>query len=254
MTIDDVESDLRIAETPKTLRELALERMRGAILDFRFKPGQRLTERDLCDRLGVSRSVVREVMRHLEAEHLVQTIPHHGLIVATLDAEQAAEIYEIRALFESCAAHACAERASSKEVATLRRALEGIEKGYKAHDHAAVLSATTRFYEIMFLGAQHPIAWEIVERLNGRISRLRTLTIASPARHVTGPAQLRKIYAAIAAHKPEAAAEACRAHVRSAAVLALESIKAQSPTEAKPVAKPARPLRAPALRSVSRID
>src|SRR5882672_1518544 len=98
MTITGTE--LRIVEAPKTLRELALDRMRAAILDFRFKPGERLTERDLCHRLGVSRSVVREVMRHLEAEDLVQTIPHHGLIVAKLDASQAAEIYEIRALFE----------------------------------------------------------------------------------------------------------------------------------------------------------
>lgn len=240
MTVNGGNSDLRIAETPKTLRELALERMRGAILDFRFKPGERLTERDLCDRLGVSRSVVREVMRHLEAEHLVQTIPHQGVIVALLDAAQAAEIYEIRALFESSAAHACAERASDPEIAVLRKALEGIEKGYQVQDHAAVLSATTRFYRAMFAGARHPIAWEIVERLNGRISRLRALTIAAPERTVSGPAQLRKIYAAIAAHQPDAAAEACREHVQSAAILALESIKVQAAAEQTAQEKPSR--------------
>jgi DNA-binding GntR family transcriptional regulator len=229
MTDNSKHSDLRISETPKTLRELALERMRAAILAFRFKPGERLTERDLCDQLGVSRSVVREVMRHLEAESLVQTIPHHGLIVARLDANQAAEIYEIRALVEACAAHACAERANDKQIAALRKALESIVKAYAAGpDHAAVLAGSKRFYEAMFLGAQHPIAWEIVERLNGRISRLRALTIMTPNRTVTGPAQLRKIYAAIAARKPEAAAEACRQHVRSAAILALEIIKTQS--------------------------
>jgi DNA-binding GntR family transcriptional regulator len=240
MTVKGKEFDLRISETPKTLRELALERMRTAIFAFRFKPGERLTERDLCVRLGVSRSVIREVMRHLEAEYLVQTIPHHGVIVAKLDTSQAAEIYDVRALLESRAAHACAERASSQQITTLRRILESIEKAYSVPDYAAVLAATTRFYETMFLGAQHPIAWEIVERLNGRISRLRSLTIMSPKRAVTGPAQLRKIYAAIAAHKAEPAAEACREHVRSAAVLALETIKAQAHRDSPPSAAKSR--------------
>ena len=117
----------------------------------------------------------------------------------------------------------------SEQITALRKALNDISKAYAAGpDQAAVLDATRRFYEAMFLGAQHPIAWEIVERLNGRISRLRALTITTPSRTVTGPAQLRKIYTAIAARKPEAAAEACRQHVRSAAILALEIIKAQS--------------------------
>jgi DNA-binding GntR family transcriptional regulator len=189
--------------------------------------------------------VVREVMRHLEAENLVQTIPHHGLIVAKLDAGQAAEIYEIRAQFESNAARACAERANLKQLAALRKALEGIEKAYLVPDHAAVLASTTRFYEAMFQGAQQPIAWEIVERLNGRISRLRALTIMSPTRMVTGPAQLRQIYAAIAARDPEAAAEACREHVRSAAVLALATIAAQTEDLVAPgAAKPEKRRRA----------
>jgi GntR family transcriptional regulator, trigonelline degradation regulator len=253
MTVQSKHSDMRISETPKTLRALALERMRAAILAFRFKPGERLTERDLCDQLGVSRSVVREVMRHLEAESLVQTIPHHGVIVAKLDATQAAEIYEIRALFEAGAAHACAERATSKQIAELRRALEGIDKAYSTSDRMAVLAATTRFYEAMFLGAQHPIAWEIVERLNGRISRFRALTISSPARSVTGPAQLRKIYTAIAARNPEAAAQACREHVRSAAKLALEIITAQPELIAQTAKRPRKRREGVSTRSLEKM-
>lgn len=241
--------DMRISEVPKTLRELALERMRAAILDFRFEPGERLTERDLCDRLGVSRSVVREVMRHLEAENLVQTIPNHGLVVAKLDVKQAAEIYEIRALFESCAARACAQRASKDQVLALRHALQSIERAYKIADYAAVLSATTQFYEAMFSGAEHPIAWAIVKQLNGRISHLRALTIKSAGRAVSGPDQLRKIYAAIAAHRPEAAAEACREHVRDAAAIALATIQAQWETGVPAAQRSKRPRRAIAGRS-----
>ncbi len=64
-------SSLRIDRNQKTLRELTLEKMRDAIIGQYFLPGQRLVERTLCDELGVSRTIVREVLRHLETEGLV---------------------------------------------------------------------------------------------------------------------------------------------------------------------------------------
>ncbi|MBI3145489.1 MAG: GntR family transcriptional regulator, partial [Pseudogulbenkiania sp.] len=103
-------SSLKIDRSVKTLRELTLEKMRDAILSAYFKPGERLVERALCEELGVSRSIVREVLRHLETEGLVESIPHQGPVVATLDADKAAQIYEIRALLEGHAARLCAER------------------------------------------------------------------------------------------------------------------------------------------------
>jgi DNA-binding GntR family transcriptional regulator len=216
----DAASDLRIDQAPKTLREIALERVRSAIMEFRFPPGARLTERELCHQLGVSRSVVREVLRHLETEGLVQTIPHHGPIVAKLDREAAAQIYEIRGLLESAAAHAAAEHADAPAIAKMGAAMADIESAYAAGNHRAVLAATTRFYETMFLCGGKTVAWEMVQRLNGRISRLRAMTIASPGRHLRGPAQMRKIYDAISRHDPSAAAAACREHVARAAQIA----------------------------------
>src|SRR3954470_1766498 len=91
---------LKIDRSAKTLRELSLEKMRAAILAGHFKPGERLVERSLCEQLDVSRSIVREVLRHLEAEGLVESIAHQGPVVATLSVDQAAQVYEIRALLE----------------------------------------------------------------------------------------------------------------------------------------------------------
>ena len=212
--------DLRISQAPKTLREIALERIRSAILEFRFQPGARLTERDLCAQLGVSRSVVREVLRHLETEGLVQTIPHHGPVVAMLDRDSAAQIYEIRGLLEASAAHAAAEHAGPESIAKMGTAMNDIESAYAQGNHRGVLAATTRFYETMFLCGGKAVAWEMVQRLNGRISRLRAMTIASAGRHVTGPKQMRKTYDAICRHDPDSAATACREHVARAAAIA----------------------------------
>jgi len=215
---------LRIKKPPPTLRQLALEKLRAAIHDFHFKPGERLVERDVCDQIGVSRSVIREVMRQLEAEGLVQTVPHQGPSVATLDIETAGEIYELRALLEAAAAQSAAQQAGAADIARMERSLDQIEAAYARTDFEAVLGATTDFYRTMFLCGHKHIAWDVVQRLNGRISWLRFLTISSSGRHLTGPTQLRKILAAIKSRNGAAAAKACRDHVATAAGLARQAL------------------------------
>lgn len=211
---------LRIQEPPRTLREMALERLRSAIVEHHFPPGTRLTERELCEQMGVSRSVVREVIRHLEAEGLVDTIPHHGPVVATLDAATADQIYQIRALLESSAAHDAALAATAHQLDDMRAALAAIAAAYAADDHHGVILSTTRFYEAMFAAGGKDVAWEVVKRLNSRISWLRAMTIASPGRATTGLGQMEKIFLAIEQRRPEAAATASREHVNRAAAIA----------------------------------
>lgn len=225
---------LRIEEAPPTLREIALDRLRTAIIEHHFPPGSRLTERDLCDQLGVSRSVVREVIRHLETEGLVESIPHHGPTVATLDAETAAQIYEIRVLLESTAAHDAAERASQDHIEEMRAALAAIGAAYAAGDHHGVMLSTSRFYETMFAAGGKSVAWEVVKRLNSRISWLRSMTIASPGRDITGLRQMEKIFSAIAQRQPAAAASASRDHITMAASIARRLLEEQEQAAGRP--------------------
>lgn len=216
----DPPSSLRIDRPSKTLRELALDKLRDAILGRRFQPGDRLVERGLCEQLGVSRTVVREVLRHLESEGLVETLPYQGPIVARLDPAQAVQIYELRAALEAIAARACADSAPAEAIAELDRALEAIERGFAADDLRAVLAATTAFYETMFLSAGRTVAWATVQSLNARISHLRMATLGSPGRGSTGPAEMRRIVDAIRARDAAAAEAACLAHVEQAARIA----------------------------------
>src|SRR5579863_5178279 len=107
---------LKVDRSAKTLRELTLAKLRGAIVRGYFRPGARLVEWTLCDELGISRTVVREVLRHLETEGLVEIVARQGPVVARLDPTQVAEIYELRGLLEANAARACAENATSEVV------------------------------------------------------------------------------------------------------------------------------------------
>ena len=184
-----------------------------------FKPGQRLVERTLCEQLGVSRSVIREVIRHLDAEGLVTT-EGQGPVVARLAWDDARQIYEIRAALESAAVEACATVADDATKATLREAVETIERCAQAGDWMAVLAATETFYGTIFATGGHAIAGEIVRRLNGRIAQLRVLTLCSDNRQVTGPRRIRDIYEAIAENRAAAAGEACRTHIGEACTIA----------------------------------
>jgi DNA-binding GntR family transcriptional regulator len=211
--------NLRIETPPATLRALALDRLRRAILSGAFAPGQRLVERALCDQLGVSRSVVREAIRHLDAEGLVAT-GAQGPVVARLDPDDARQIYEIRAALESAAVEACARVADDAVKATLQRAVDSIEANAIKGDWMAVLDATETFYGTIFAAGGHTVAGEIVSRLNGRIAQLRVLTLGSGDRQVTGPRRMREIFEAIASNDAGAAGAACRAHVSEAGAIA----------------------------------
>jgi DNA-binding GntR family transcriptional regulator len=219
-TMSDALPSLKVERRTTTLRELALEKMRTAILEAHFRPGERLVERLLCEELGVSRTVVREVLRHLETEGLVDSIPNQGPIVARLDADTAAEIYEIRALLEGDAAMACAQHADEAVIALLAESITRIQQAFEAHAHQTVRELTATFYEAMFHGGGKKVSWEIVQTLNARINRLRAMTIASDDRGRQAVQEMSRILDAIRARDAQRARDAATSHVARVADIA----------------------------------
>lgn len=211
---------LKVERAAKTLRELALENMRAAILSGHFKPGQRLVERALCEELDVSRSIVREVLRHLEAEALIETVPHQGPVVASLSLDQAAQIYDIRALLEGQAARVLARRADAPTLSALEAINARIQAAFRAQDHAAVVTQTTAFYQLMFERAGQGMAWDILRTLNARINRLRLMTIGSPERARDAAMEMQAILNALQAGDADAAQRAAEAHVHKVSAIA----------------------------------
>jgi DNA-binding GntR family transcriptional regulator len=218
-------NSLKEIEPPATLREIVQERMREAIIKGIFKPNERLVERPLCDKFGVSRTVIRETFRYLEAEGLVEIIPHKGPIVAPIDWSHAKQIYDIRKQLESSAVVACAEKSTAKFKKALQSSISKIEKALSSQDQTEIIKATTGFYKQIFEQAEHHIAWEIVQRLNGRISRLRMLTLATADRHTSGLAHIKNIQKTILSQDPKAAKQAVETHLNDAAAIAKKLLK-----------------------------
>lgn len=210
----------KIEQPPATLRDIVQERMRDAIIEGHFKPGERLVERPLCEQLGVSRTVIRETIRYLEAEGLVDILPGRGPIVATMNWQDARQIYDIRRMLEIAAARACAERISPDRAARLRSALERLKQALSAGTAGGLFRATAGFYAEIFDGAGHRIAWEIVQRLNGRISRLRRMTLSTADRDQPGRDHMQAICDAICNGDAEAAERAVARHLDDATRIA----------------------------------
>jgi DNA-binding GntR family transcriptional regulator len=211
---------LKIDRDTKTLKARALEAMREAISDFHFAPGERLVERKLCEELGVSRTVVREVLRHLESEGLVVSTAHRGPSVATLDEATALQIYELREDLEAIGARACAERASNRDLQRLERRLGQLAAAFARGESRAILGATTDFYETMFLSAGKTEAWSILKSLNARVTSLRRMTVTSQGRAEESLNEMRAILECLLSRDPARAEAACRDHVRKAAAVA----------------------------------
>ncbi|MEM9632491.1 MAG: GntR family transcriptional regulator [Pseudomonadota bacterium] len=224
MTTSELE---KISQPPATLRDMVQERMREAIIAGHFKPGERLVERPLCEQLGVSRTVIRETIRYLEAEGLVEILPGRGPIVARMSWDDARQIYDIRRMLETAAARACASRITPERKARLLEALDQLKKGVADKNPGEVFTATADFYSEIFDGAGHNVAWEIVQRLNGRISRLRMMTLSSSDRERPGPDHMQAICEAIVSGDAEAAGAAVARHLDDTTAIAERLLAAE---------------------------
>lgn len=104
--------------------ELAYERVRTAIVEGEFAPGQRLIEQRIAERYALSRTPVREAIRRLEAEGLVASVRHRGAIVREVSVDEVEDLYELRARLESYAAELAAARATTDQLTDLADAAE----------------------------------------------------------------------------------------------------------------------------------
>ncbi|WP_019673758.1 GntR family transcriptional regulator [Psychrobacter lutiphocae] len=208
-------------EKPKSLKETTLEHLRMAIMIGKLAPGERLVERTLGEQLGVSRTVIRECIRHLESEHLV-TLTTAGPQVAVLEEDEIRQIYQLRAMLECEAVRQCAEQVTPAIIAQLQDELRQIRKQLAAGDVAQAMQKARLFYQLLFFNAGMTVAWELSDKLNGRIGRLRFMTLSTPERAEKGPDNLQQIIDKIAKGDAKAAVKACQKHINQACKMSLQ--------------------------------
>lgn len=219
------ELSLRVARVAAPVREQVRDLLRQAIVDLQLRPGHRLIERELIEETGVSRTTIREVLRELAAEGLVTTIPQKGAIVALPTADEAAEIYEVRAALEGLAAWRFVTHASEADRAALRTAFAEVERvTVDGGDIRAMLQAKNAFYKALLDGAGNAVIRSMLAGLQARVSVLRSASLTRPGRPAEAVAEIRAVVDAMEAGDADAAAAACAAHVEAAAQAGLEAL------------------------------
>jgi DNA-binding GntR family transcriptional regulator len=226
---------LQIERKASTLRTMVEDRLRAAICSGRFKPGQRLVERELCELIDVSRTSVREALRQLEAEGLVTSVPHRGPVVSTISMEEARQLYAVRALLEGFAGECFAKRGSDADIAALRGAVDRIEDVVaRGGDRAELVEAKTSFYAILMQGGGNVFVRQMLGMMHNRITLLRFTSMTQEGRLAQSLKEIQAIYRAIAARDGAAARQACVSHIQAAtdvaiAVLAQEEAASSGP-------------------------
>lgn len=215
---------LRLTEHPPLRRDQAFERLRDAIITGHFAPGTRLIERELCEAMGVSRTSIREVLRRLEAEQLIEVEPRRGPIVARLSRKQVAEIYDVRALLEAAVVRRFAVEASNEDIAELRGIYDELSVARRNEDIAAIVNTTRKFSEHMMRIVDHELIGDIHQKLIARISVSRVLAISVPGRLEQSARELAVVMDAIERRDAERAAESLTIYVRNAGAAALKRL------------------------------
>ena len=209
--------DIHIPRANTTLRQQAIDHLRKAILYGHFEPAEKLREKKLSESLGISRALLREVLQYLQAEGLITNIPHKGPMVATIDANDAREIYQVRQRLEALVGEGFTINATDQQVYSLREALGNLHACKASTNAQTLLEAKNNFYEILLEGCGNRVVAEILNLLNNRVTLLRRRSLKQPGRLSKSLRELEAIVTAIEARDIISAGELCATHVANAA-------------------------------------
>lgn len=222
----------RVTRIAAPLRQQVADGLRDAIQAGEYAPGTRLVEGPLCVRFDVSRTVVREALRQLEAEGLVQVEANRGPVVVTLTEHDVASLYQVRGSLEGLAGALFATEATAGECAELRRRLGGLEEILPAGTLGDRLQAKDDFYDALLEGTHNEVLRHMVESIHGRTRLFRGFSLQAPGRIAESLAELRTITAAAAIARDAAAAKAaCEQHIVRSGELAMQEFTRRSKAE-----------------------
>jgi DNA-binding GntR family transcriptional regulator len=189
------------------------EKLRDAITSGVLQPSQRLVEAELSEAFGLSRTAVRTALVRLEQDGLVSHERHRGAKVRLVTEREAVEILEARAALESLAVRSAALNATTDDIAELRELLAQMKALLKAGDLLRVSDVNARLHRRLLEISRNRTAIRLTSTLNSQLVRFQFRTILAPGRAPQSLAEHTAVVDAVAAHDPDAAEQAMRAHL-----------------------------------------
>lgn len=197
------------------LRDVVFRTLRQAILTGEMKPGERLLEIHLANKLGVSRTPIREAIRMLELEGLVIMVPRRGAQVAQITEKSMSDVLEVRCALDELAVELACERISAAEKEELYDACKAFEKATLTKQVHVIAKADVEFHDIIFKAAGNPRLTQMINNLAEQMYRYRFEYIKDESQHQMLIEEHRNIYESIIKHDVKAAKESIRLHIEN---------------------------------------
>jgi DNA-binding GntR family transcriptional regulator len=211
------------------MAEAALERLRESIILGELTPGAPLRLEELAQRLGMSISPIREAVRQLEALGLAEHVPHHGAKVMGLDVEELRELFSIRLAIETMAVRRAAEIFAAEDEDRARAHLAVYDEARHRSDTRAAMREHTAFHFTLYEAARSSWLLRLIRPCWDSCERYRPVLLAERGalqdRHEELDVELLE---ACAAHDPERAGSALRAHLELATDIYAVELKGRS--------------------------
>ncbi|MFS8112563.1 GntR family transcriptional regulator [Rhizobium jaguaris] len=179
-----------------SLRQQVTDGLRGSILSGKLRPGQKLIEREICEEMRISRTVLREALQHLEAEGMIVNTPPKGRVVVNISAEEAQQIYAVRQAIEWLVVDGFSRNATELQVRQLREKLDQLGSLMDPED---ILAVEDEFTARLLEGSGNRVAADILSQLNNRITVLRRLSVVDGLAVDKRRTELRALMSAIEA-------------------------------------------------------
>jgi DNA-binding GntR family transcriptional regulator len=202
--------------TAQSLRGKVFSIIEQDILNGVYKPGENLTETKLCEKLGVSRTPVREALTQLDLEGLVRVIPNKSAVVTGISAQDIRDIYTIRILIEGLAARWAAEHITDAELRELREALD-LEEFYTAKkDLEHLIKLDSQFHKVLFKASKSRPLQQILGTFHHYVQQARGYSLEIPGRAKKALAEHKAILQAISERNGDRAEQLTVRHIRQA--------------------------------------
>ena len=195
------------------LRDVVFNTLRQAILKGELEPGERLMEIQLAERLGVTRTPIREAIRKLELEGLVLMIPRKGAEVAKISARSLRDVLEVRRALEELAIELACQRMSEEDVGNLQKAQEDFKKAIAEGDAMKIAETDEHYHDVIYEGTQNAKLIQMLNNLREQMYRYRLEYIKDEDKRKILVLEHEKILKTVRERKVAEAKEAVREHI-----------------------------------------
>lgn len=201
---------------PKTVIEDCVSQLRSDIMIGNLRPGQKLIEAELCERMAVSRPSLREALRVLEAEKLIELVPNRGPSVARLGEREIEEIHDVWSMLTGEGVYRFAAVANAKDIANLHRTVARLKLASRLDDPLEMLAATNEIFNTVLTKCGNNLLIEMVYSLVSRINFLRAQSLLDKEWRHRCIAEIEDMIGAIRSNKAATARQVVRRHILSA--------------------------------------